>query len=298
MIMTMDPYLVSAILAVLGLVVGSFGGATVWRLRAAQLKEDKAAGEHIDEKQYNQLKQLLGKSVSDDRSVCLHCHHRLEWYDLVPLVSWVALKGKCRYCHKPIGSMEPVIELGMATFFVISYLIFQTQLNTPIDMLQFVLWLGVGAGLIILFAYDCRWFLLPNKVVFPIMGLAGISAAIRLVQADDLLATATSLLLSVIILSGIYYTLYIISRGAWIGFGDIKLGVVLALMLGEWQLAFLALFLANIIGCLAVLPGLFSGKLKRSSHIPFGPMLIAGYFIVGLYGQNIIDWYLGLMVGI
>lgn len=293
----MDSFLVSVVVAVLGLVVGSFCGATVWRLRAAQLKEDKAAGEAIDEKQYSHLKRLLGKSVSEDRSVCLHCHHSLQWYDLIPLISWVVLKGKCRYCHKPIGAMEPLIELGTAAFFVTSYLAWQPQLHAPVEITQFLLWLGVGAGLIILFAYDMRWFLLPNKVVFPMMGLAAAGAVLRLIQADDLLAASGSLVLSLFILSGIYYALYLLSRGAWIGFGDIKLGIVLALMLGEWQLAFLALFIANIIGCLAVVPGLVSGKLKRSSHIPFGPMLIAGYFIVGLCGQAIIDWYLGLLVG-
>lgn len=298
MIMIMEILLVSVVLATLGLVIGSFGGATVWRLRAGQLKEDEAAGEQVSKKEYAQLKGLLGKSVSDDRSMCLHCHHQLEWYDLVPLISWAVLKGKCRYCRKSIGVMEPVIELGTAVFFVISYMVWFAQLNAPLDLLQFALWLIVGSGLIILFAYDIRWFLLPNKVIFPLMGLAAISSGMHLIQAENLVTAAGSLILSIIILSGIYYALYILSRGAWIGFGDIKLGIVLALMLGEWQFAFVALFLANIIGCLVVLPGLVSGNLKRSSHVPFGPMLIAGYFIVGLYGQVIIDWYLGLLVGV
>ncbi|MGI9339470.1 MAG: hypothetical protein ACR2PP_02415, partial [Psychrobacter sp.] len=92
----------------------------------------------------------------------------------------------------------------------------------------------------------------------------------------------------------IYLLLYLYSKGAWIGFGDVKLGVGLGLLLGQWQLAFLALFLANLIGTLIVMPSLVTGKLDRHSQVPFGPLLIAGTIISVLCGQWIIDTFFKL----
>lgn len=294
MIKIMEITLIITGLILAGLIVGSFNGATVWRLRARQLKEDKKFGEKVDKKEYDQLKNLLGKSVSNDRSMCLHCHHKLEWYDLIPLFSWVQLRGKCRYCHKPIGYMEPLIELGTAGFFLLSYLFWITPLETVFDWTNLVLWLVVGCGLIILLAYDTRWFLLPNRVTYPLFILSGIVALLRIATSSDAVSSLIDVILAVSILSGFYYVLYVVSKRQWIGFGDIKLGLVLALMLGNWQLAFLTLFLANLIGSFIVLPGLLAKKLERTSHIPFGPMLIVAYFISALFGEAIILWYFGI----
>jgi len=77
----------------------------------------------------------------------------------------------------------------------------------------------------------------------------------------------------------------------WIGFGDIKLGLGLALLLADWRLAFIALFAANLIGCLIVLPAMAMKKLKRNSHVPFGPLLIAGFVIAGLAGNYLMSLY-------
>jgi prepilin signal peptidase PulO-like enzyme (type II secretory pathway) len=95
------------------------------------------------------------------------------------------------------------------------------------------------------------------------------------------------------ILSGVYLVLYWISKGKWIGFGDIKLGLGLALLLADFRLAFIALFAANLIGCLAVLPPMIAGKLKRDSHVPFGPLLIAGAIVAQLAGVYLFEWYIG-----
>lgn len=291
----MEEIFVYLALGLLGVTIGSFSGATVWRLRARQLDEDKKAGEKVGQKEYNQLKNLLKPRLHEDRSICLHCHHQLRWYDLLPLVSWIWLRGRCRYCRTPIGIMEPLIEAGTALLFVASYAFWPTALDTPIHITQFVLWLISAAGLTILFAYDTRWYLLPNKVVFPLMAVAGVSAIVSIVTAVDQGAALLSTIIGCSILSGLYLVLFIVSRGAWIGFGDIKLGLVLALLLADWQLAFLTLFAANLIGCILVIPGLLSKKLSHGSRVPFGPMLIAAYFLVALFGYKIIAWYTGGM---
>jgi len=97
-----------------------------------------------------------------------------------------------------------------------------------------------------------------------------------------------------VILSGLYLVLYLISRGKWIGFGDVKLGLGLALLLADWRLAFVALFAANLIGCLIVIPAMISGRLKRDSHVPFGPLLILGFVIAQFAGIYLIETYLGV----
>lgn len=293
MMVLMDQLLIYMLLGFLGLTFGSFAGATVWRLRARQLVEDKADGEPYDKKEYKTLVPLTKTHFSDDRSCCLHCGHTLAWYDLIPLFSWLSLKGKCRYCHKTIGWFEPLMEIGLASFFIVSFIFWPTPLLIPLDISLFGLWLLAGILLLILFAYDIRWFLLPNTIMFPLIALAAIVAAIRVFAAEDVLAAGLSLIGAVIILSGLYFILWLISKGEWIGFGDVKLGLALALLLGEWQLAFIALFAANLIGCLVVIPGMLRGKVTRATRVPFGPLLIVGCVIAMLFGVQILDFYVG-----
>lgn len=281
-------------LVLVGLILGSFSGATVWRLRARQLRDDKKYHEKVDPKEYEQLKGLLEPKLLSDHSRCLHCGYRLKWYDLIPLVSWLSLGGKCRQCKKPIGYFEPLIELGVALFFVLSYAFWPYGLASTLEITQFVLWLVTGVGLAILFAYDLKWSLLPNKVTFIVIGLGLASAVISIIGSNDLYGALASAIWSVLILGGIYAVIYMISRGRWIGFGDVKLGIGLGLLLADWQLAFMALFFANFIGCLIVLPMMALHKLKPTSRVPFGPLLITGMIIAMLFGQYVLTWYLGL----
>lgn len=284
-------YLMSA-LGILGLIFGSFAGAQVWRLRSRQLVEDKLAGEVYDKNEYRQLLDLTKHTGTADRSRCLSCKHTLAWYDLLPLASWVSTGGKCRYCRTRIGMFEPLIELGVAAFFVVSYLVWQPTLTEPLAAIQFALWLLAGVMLAILFAYDYKWFLLPDKIAYPLIGVSLIYATFTIAQAPDIATAFMSMAGAVLIFSGLYLMLWLVSSGRWIGFGDVKLGLILGLLLGKWELALLALFLANLIGCLIVIPGLMTKKLTRTTQVPFGPMMIAGFVIAALWGSHIIDWYL------
>lgn len=278
-------------LVLFGLVLGSFAGATVWRLRARQLVADKKAGEHVDHAEYTQLKKLAHQKVATDRSRCLHCGYELRWYDLIPLLSWLMLRGRCRQCHKSIGRMEPLIELGMALFFVLSFAFWPVALTGVVAITGFIIWLIAGVGLAILFAYDAKWFLLPDKINFAVIGLGLVSAILTVISADNVWGAIASVIGSIAVLSGIYFVLYLMSKGRWIGFGDIKLGLGLGLLLADWRIALIALFLANFIGCLIVIPLMLSGKLKRNAHVPFGPLLIAGAIIAKLVGMGIAEFY-------
>jgi prepilin signal peptidase PulO-like enzyme (type II secretory pathway) len=287
------------VLAALGLVMGSFAGAQVWRLRARQLVADKAAGEPYDKDELKRLLPLTKAKLTDDRSHCLRCQHVLRWYDLVPLVSWLSTKGRCRYCHKPIGRFEPLIELGTAVAFgVFSYAWFHLFGLQPVGLALLALWLAALTMLVILFVYDLKWFLLPDKVMFPLIGLSVVIAGLMLkvVHGPSLSSSLLSIFSSILILSGIYFVLWLISQGRWVGFGDVKLGLALGILLGDWQLALLALFLANLIGTLVVLPSLIRKKMSRQTQVPFGPMLILGFFISLIFGHVLIDAYSSLSI--
>ena len=192
---------------------------------------------------------------------------------------------------KSIGYLEPLIEIGVAVFFVLSYALWPYPLDNNLGLARLVLWLIAGVGLAILFAYDKMWSLLPDSVNFAVIGVGAVSALLVVIGSPDQIGTISSIIGSIAILSGLYWVLYMISHGMWIGFGDIKLGLGLALLLADWRLAFIALFAANLIGCLIVLPAMAMKKLKRNSHVPFGPLLIAGFVIAGLVGNYLISLY-------
>lgn len=265
----MEKTLFALCLFFVGLCLGSFVNAAVWRIKHK-------------------------KDLMFARSECTKCHYKLEWYDLIPVLSWLFLKGKCRKCHKPISAQYPIVELGVAAFFVASLAFWPNALNTVNDLLQFAIWLIAGVGLSILVVYDIRWLILPDKVVAPLIGLGLGMTILHGIEATSFSSFLIDVFGSLLILSGFYLVLYIVSSGKWVGFGDIKLGAALALLLCNWQLAVLAFFLANLIGTLFFAPALSAGKIKRSAHIPFGPFLIAGFLIAGLFGQSIIDWYIVL----
>lgn len=291
MIVLMEYILIYTVLILLGLMLGSFAGATVWRLRARQLVTDKKLNEEYDEREYKQLHKLTQRSLMKDRSVCLHCSYELKWYDLVPIVSWLSLRGKCRSCRRPIGYFEPIMELSVAIFFVLSYAFWPYALSEPYQIAQLVIWLIAGVALAILAAYDAKWYLLPSKLNYFVVGLGAVNAAIVVMTSTTQIESLMSIVAGAGILSGIYAILHLVSKGRLIGFGDIILGLGLALLLADWKLAFIALFAANLVGCLVVIPGMLTGKLKRTSHVPFGPLLIAGLLIAGLWGFYAIDFY-------
>jgi prepilin signal peptidase PulO-like enzyme (type II secretory pathway) len=274
--------------AILGAVMGSFIGAQVWRVRARQLVEDKQAGEPVDTRELRRLKPLL-KPLKNDRSRCLSCGHELRWYDLLPVVSWLAARGRCRYCQAPIGWMELGLEVAMAGLFMAVTWHGMMTFTAPLVITKVAIMLMGLSYLAFLFVYDKRWFLLPDVANWPFVMLGALFAAIH-VATGQLPSGVLGLIAAVIILSGVYALLYVVSSGRWIGFGDVKLTLGLALFLMDWRLAFLALFLANLLGTLLVLPGMLRGTVQRGARIPFGPLLIVGFLISWFFGARIVDW--------
>lgn len=256
-------------LVVLSLCFGSFVNALVWRLKNK-------------------------RDFVSERSECVHCHHILAWYDLIPLISWTILKGKCRYCHKKIDD-SPLTELAVAVVFVISYIWWPLGF-TIAGCVLFALWLTALVILVALFIYDMRWSLLPNVLVFPLIaiGVAWVVVYYMFVAFTPPLSAFIEILYSLASVAGLYGAIYVVSRGQWIGFGDVKLGVFMGLVLG-WRGGLFAVILANLMAFLVVVPGMLSGKMTRKSRVPFGPFLILATFVALLFGDQLIRAYISFV---
>jgi len=264
--------MVYLILVILGLCFGSFTNAFVWRLH-----------EH--------------KNWLNDRSECINCHHKLGIFDLFPILSWLYLKGRCRYCHKKISIQYPIVEAIEPIIFVISYIFWPNNFSAS-QIAIFSLWLIVVIGLTILALYDLKWMLLPTRLIYCLYFIALTMAVIATLTSSDRLSSIIGYVGGFLIGGGLFYLLFQLSKGKWIGGGDVRLGFLLGLIVGTVEKSFLLIFLAAIIGTLFSLPLIISGKYKRNSLIPFGPFLILSTLLVVLFGSSIIHWYGQFIVSI
>ncbi|MBU4331505.1 prepilin peptidase [Patescibacteria group bacterium] len=257
---------------ILGLAIGSFLNAVIWRLHS-------------------------GESIARGRSKCPKCRHKLKWQDNIPLASFVVLRGKCRYCHKKISWQYPLVELATALLFVLAYSNSGLpEINYQLSIINYQLFQIAGALLqgwfiisilIIIFVYDFRWYLVDDRVVLPAIGLI-------FIWNIWLGKSWLGLAISGIIIAGFFWLQFLASRGKWIGSGDIRLGLLMGVILG-WPLGLVALFLSYIIGSLVSVALLIIGRKKFTSKIPLGPFLMAGTIIVMFWGEKIMGWYMRLM---
>lgn len=229
------------------------------------------------------------------RSECDSCGHELAVGDLVPVISWLTLRGKCRYCKKPISKQIFLAEslLGLVT--AVSWAFWPFELNNIAGYALFGLWLVCLTILSALFWYDYRWFILPSKLIYPLLFVSVFYLIVRGFVADYDLAEFLLLpLAGAVFLSGLFFVLHWLSGGKWIGFGDVRLAIPLGILIGSPILSWVMLFLASILGIIVALPGIVNGSKKMTSKIPFGPLLIMASYVVVVFGQSILDWYINL----
>ena len=250
----------------LGLIFGSFINAFVWRFHE-------------------------GRDWVSERSECPHCHHVLAAQDLVPVLSYVLLKGKCRYCKKSIPD-KPWPEIVLPILFVGSYLLWPLNFDKA-GVVTMAFWLVFLVAFVALTMYDLKWYLLPNKIVYPLVGLAALQVIVVAVLSGSAWHDIMMAIAGALTLSGIFFLLFWISDGAWIGGGDVKLAIVLGLLAGTPLRAVLVLFLASLVGTLASIPVILRNKTMRHLKVPFGPFLIAGIILVQLFASAILSWYGG-----
>lgn len=232
-----------------------------------------------------------GKKSLGSRSVCLYCRHQLAWYDNIPIVSWLVLRGRCRTCHHKIGLAEFLAEILTA----LSLLLLGFNFNLSATFLEwtlFLLQIILVLVLIFLAFYDGLYGELPTKYLYLAITLSLCFFAINLYQKISLSGFSPELLLqplfAVLILSGTYLVLYLVSHGKWVGDGDWLLALPLALGLANFWLALLTLFLANLLACLISLP-LVKKNPRQKVHL--GPFLVAAFILASAFS----DFFLSII---
>jgi leader peptidase (prepilin peptidase)/N-methyltransferase len=284
-----------------GMIMGSFANALVWRIHGQEELQERLQelqAQKLSKKRDKQIAELQAElrtlSMSKGRSMCSKCRHPLAPKDLVPLFSWLSLGGKCRYCRQPIED-TPWLEALLPLAFALSYLAWPLPLN-GYGLLALALWLVFLVGFAALTVYDLRWYLLPDRIVWPLVGLALLQVLLHATVYGGGWGSVVTAAWGVATASGLFWVLYQVSKGEWIGGGDVKLGIVLGLLVGGPLPGLMVIFVASLLGTLASLPLLLRHKLKRTSAIPFGPFLMLATAIVVLLGQRLIDWFNSLFI--
>lgn len=260
---------------ILGAIFGSFACCQAWRIH-----------------------ERLNQRSLGARSICLNCHHRLAWYDNLPIFSWVALRGRCRYCRHPIGFAEILSEFGLGFTFVLiahhflfnsissisSPLVFLTAATSQSAILIPFLILLVSFVLFwILLIYDAKWGELP---VFLMLLLIPLALAFHLTTTEKL--NLLQPILAIGLLAGLYYLLYFFSHEKLVGGGDWLLCISIAIFLGRLELALFELFLSNFLASLFSLPQILR---KSRTPIPFGPFLILALLLILSFKSTLLHFF-------
>jgi len=214
--------------------------------------------------------------------MCPNCKKTLLARDLVPILSFLFLKGHCRHCRKKISIQYPLVEAATAVVFVVATLFrFGNPVQLPID------WV-IMSLLMALAVFDFRYGLLPDALTLPAIGFVVLA---RLVLSTSTKDATLDMLLAAGIGFVFFAIQWIISKGRWIGDGDIRLGVLMGAMLG-YPGILLALLISYAIGSVVSI-ALILVKLKQwNSRIALGPFLVVGTVIV-YYSQDQLLWFLG-----
>ena len=219
-----------------------------------------------------------GRSVWAPRSACPRCSALIAWYDNIPLLSFLVLRGRCRGCRAGIPWRYPIVEATTASAFALAYLLLGP---TP----QFLVAAVLLGALIAITAIDLRHQIIPDVISLPgiVVGFV----------ANSLLPGGVSWLDSLIGIAvggGIFLVIILVSGGG-MGGGDMKLGAMLGAFLG-WKLGLLALLLGVLAGGAVAVVLLLRGRKGRKDAIPFGPYLALGGAVALLWGDQVLTWYL------
>ncbi len=253
----------------LGLLLGSFCAALIYRLRA-------------------------DISIAKGRSVCPQCGVQLKWYHNIPLGSFIFLHGKCASCKKSISWRYPLIELFFGLLVGFVFWFHQSALTAnPLFFRDVV----IVCVLAFIFLYDLlyqeiwdfsTWYVAGVLFVFHIV--------LSFVSPTSVTPSIDSMLIGSVVAGGFFAAQFFISRGRWIGQGDIGLGVLMGVLLG-WEKTLAALFFAYIIGALVGVILLLTKRKSVGSEIAFGTFLSVATVVMLFYGDMLIDWYL-LLIGL
>ncbi len=248
------------------------------------------------------LNVIIYRTVNDEswvwgRSKCEHCDKQIAWYDNIPVVSFLWLRAKCRACRKPISLTHPVVEFLTGVLFVWWYwggFIFFQLTQRPFQTLQPLFWLAVGLILLAIFFADLLYYQIPDilagsLLVITIMYRVALTLA-GVMQVKDLGFAVMGFVLSVVF----FGSLYLITKGKGMGLGDVKLIGPLSLLVG-WPGIILVVFGAFLSGATVSLGMVATKRRKFGQIVPFGPFLVFATLLTLVWGDPIMNWYMGLL---
>lgn len=251
----------------------------------------------------------LKRQGINGRSYCPGCKTTLRWYDLLPVISFILIKGRCRYCRRKIGLEYIVIEIISGIIFSLlfsqlPYSVFFSQdyFRTFITLTDLLFKSFSICILLSVALTDIRKMLIPDRIILPSIVIACIYlisiTLIKTVYFGYMLIILESLFYpasAAILIAGFFYSLIVVTKGRGMGGGDVKLGAFMGLVLG-FEMSMVALMIAFLSGSVVGILLIISGKKSFGEHIAFGPFLVLGSITALLWGKEILQWYLSLSI--
>lgn len=271
-----------ALCAVLGLLVGSFLNVVIHRLPLIMQREWRQECRSLLEMAAADEPEL---SLSQPRSRCPHCKRPIHWYENIPVVSYLALRGRCAGCSQRISLRYPAVEIlaGIAAAIVAST--FGLSLFGVAAVL--LTW-----GLIAASGIDLDHQLLPDSIVLPLLWLGLVVAAMGgPVAPTDAIIGAAAGYLSLWL---VYHGFRLVTGKEGMGYGDFKLMAAFGAWLG-WAMLPLVIILSSLVGAVVGIGLMAAGKLERGKPMPFGPFIAAAGWIALLWGEQLLAGYLQIV---
>ncbi len=225
------------------------------------------------------------------RSGCLTCARNLEWYELVPIFSYLFIGGKCRKCKTPISFLYPAVEFIMGAIALLLFARFSFFLpNSTANFLYFVSFYGLSFAILLVIAgYDLRHKIIPNNLVYPLIVITFLGLFFSNYGVFNFHPASLMAMLAGPMVALPLFVLWGVSKGKWLGFGDVKLAVAIGLLLGLSR-GFSALILSFWIGAfIGVIVMLVKGKLSaRKMQIPFAPFMVLATIITFFFDISLV----------
>jgi leader peptidase (prepilin peptidase)/N-methyltransferase len=259
MIEPLPPALALVAAAAFGAVIGSFLNVVIYRLP-------------------------LEKSVVWPSSACPHCARELMWYENIPVLSYLALRGRCRTCGAGISVQYPLVEALTALMFAAAWWYFGPG---PLLASRLIF----GCALIVLFAIDLEHHLLPNAITLP--GIV-VGFVFSLFAGPGWLSSLIGIAVGAGVLWAIAEAYYRIRHEEGLGMGDVKMLAMVGAFLG-WQLTLLTLMLASVSGTIIGMILIVTKRGGLKYALPFGTFIALGAAVAATVGPQVLDWYLGLL---
>ena len=223
-----------------------------------------------------------GKGVVVGRSFCVKCNKKIQWFDNIPIISYLLLKSKCRNCKTKISFQYFLVETISLINFLVLYLIFGLSLTTLFLIILSVVFL-------IIFFIDLKHYIIPNSLTYSMMILGFIKSFVP--NLDPIFPNFLNSLIGGLLGYGIIWSIIYFYRQfkkkEGMGLGDAKLFAVVGFWFGWISIPFVV-FLSSIIALLSVLPDLLRSSKKLSSQIPFGPFIILGTIFYLVFQDNFV----------